>query len=395
MRVILMGAGASKSYDKSPTGTKMPIAKDFFPTFFKLNIANNPWVLRGAIAEYIRNERGIDNPDEYLNSGIDIEELHSEIALKLSKSSKIERFQYAKPYQELLFLFASTLNEIGNGEVSKAHLDLANFLNPEDTIITFNWDTLMERALMETKHWKVDDGYAIEPNKVFRDGWITPNLTPPTSAPKIIKLHGSVNWLTAHTVYDKEKLVLSHALPAESLFIYEHTTKPYDTHQGRYMDGYVPLTYGYYPPNLTDVPGLAAPDDRVFVRITPKYPWTPKGSSGKSGLVSMPLIIPPVKQKNYDFFGDLFTNLWQKAQQALQTCDEIIIIGYSFPQTDLQSQTLFTKAFMNRKSLPKITIIDPFPNRPAQKFRIDLGIPDTHLKVITTPFEGMKTLDLL
>ena len=39
MRAILLGAGASKSYDQSPTGQRMPIARDFFDTFDKLDLS--------------------------------------------------------------------------------------------------------------------------------------------------------------------------------------------------------------------------------------------------------------------------------------------------------------------------------------------------------------------
>ena len=35
MNVVLLGAGASKAYSNSPTGRKMPIAKDFFQTLNK------------------------------------------------------------------------------------------------------------------------------------------------------------------------------------------------------------------------------------------------------------------------------------------------------------------------------------------------------------------------
>jgi hypothetical protein len=377
----------------------MPVALDFFPTFFSLDIASNPWALRDGLDYYLRHECGIEDPDEYLMSGVDIEAIHSEIALKLAgvarNESSIARIVYSKPYIQLMFLFAATLNEIANGPVSSCHHDLACFIEPQDVIITFNWDTLMERALSETGRWRVDDGYGVKPHSIFRDGWEEPAVGHPVSSPKIIKLHGSTNWLTAYPTYEKQELVLTHALPAESLFVYEHTTKPYATYAGRYMGGYAPLTYGYYPPNLTHVPGRAAPEGFKIVQFRYKLPWIPEGGADDSGMASMPLIIPPVREKSYEFFGGLFENLWSQAEQSLRICDEVILIGYSFPRTDLRSHTLFTRAFMNRNSIPQISIIDPNPDRPAEKFRMDLGIPDSHLRVIRAPFEGKATLDQL
>lgn len=394
MRVILLGAGASKSYGASPTGQRMPIAKDFFPTFFRLNAAANPWVLRDGLITYLQTEKGINDTDAYLSAGVDIEEIHSEIAVRLASVEKeaggFDRIVLSRPYNQLLFLFATTLNEIANGPVSQSHIDLAESLRPDDVVLTFNWDTLMDRALMEVAGWSVDSGYVIKPHSVFRDGWNGPETR--SSPNKLIKLHGSVNWLTAHPVYEGEELVLTHALPAESLFVYEHATRPYATHAGRYTGGYAPLTYGYYPPNLTDVPGRSAPDGHLILKVQPRMPWMPEGQAGKKGLPSMPLIIPPVKDKSYKFFGTLFETLWQEASAALQACDELLIIGYSFPRTDLKSLDLFKDAFMRRKSVPRVTIVDPNPHRPREVFHFELGIPVSHLHVVASPFLGQETI---
>jgi hypothetical protein len=130
----------------------------------------------------------------------------------------------------------------------------------------------------------------------------------------------------------------------------------------------------------------------VIVQLRPKFPWVPDGEADDSGLASMPLIIPPVREKSYEFFGSLFENLWLQAEQALQACEEIIVIGYSFPRTDLRSHTLFTQAFMKRASVPRVTVIDPNPERPAEKFSMELGIPSAHLHIIGGPFEGAETL---
>ncbi len=77
MRVFLLGAGASKGYGSSPTGHRMPIARDFFDTFDQLDISANPWVLIEGLLGYLMN-KGIVDPHAYLRSGIDIEALHSE-----------------------------------------------------------------------------------------------------------------------------------------------------------------------------------------------------------------------------------------------------------------------------------------------------------------------------
>ena len=399
MRVLLLGAGASKSYAESPTGCRMPVAADFFSTFFDLELAANPWVLRDGLIYYLQKMEGINDPDRYLLSGINIETIHSELALQLAEYMSIpksfERLVVSKAYIQLMFLFSVTLNEIANGPVSQPHVELAQNLGPRDVVITFNWDILMERALMNNHSWRVDYGYGVQPYRIFRDTWEYPNKQKTETGAKILKLHGSTNWLTAHPTDEDNELILTHGLPENSLFVFERATVRYATHAGRFMKGYGPLTYGYYPPNLQDVPGRKVPDGYVLVQMHPNFTWMPKGEGDSSGLVSMPLIIPPVREKTYDLFGDLFSNIWQQAQEAIQKCNEIVVIGYSFPRTDLRSHALFVQAFLKRKSIPHIFIIDPYPNKFVDKFKLEFGIPSSHLRVLDEPFIGAKSLSKL
>ena len=98
-------------------------------------------------------------------------------------------------------------------------------------------------------------------------------------------------------------------------------------------------------------------------------------------MVSMPVMIPPVKEKSYDMFGGLFTTLWDQARIALTTVDHLIIIGYSFPPTDYASNQLFLDAFTRRKTIPRVTIIDPSPERVRGKLVYEFGIPEECLTI--------------
>ena len=385
MNVLVLGAGASKSYSDSPTGERMPIANDFFNVFTKLAISENPFVIIGAIVNYIEKKKKIAIA-EYFSGKNSIEEFHSEVERDfiqtLKRENLAEFYLPQKANSELIFLFASVINEIQNGPISKPHCNLAKLLSPKDAIVTFNWDTLMDRALNQTTEWSTDNGYFVVPKRIYRDGWVPPrtNSEKHDKCPLLLKLHGSTNWITSHTILQKGKPVLSQAASSDTLHVYESTTKPFPAYEGRYMDGYEPFSYGYYPPNIPDK-GKKADDGHVIVSFTQRTPWRPKIEGDKSGLTSMPLIIPPVEQKNYDMFGSLFDNIWGKAEDTLKEAEHIIIIGYSFPKTDQQSNELFIKAFMKRNSIPKISIIDPTPENIADKFKHDFGIPSGNLKV--------------
>lgn len=371
----------------------MPIARDFFQIFDQLEISANPWVLQEGLLGYLA-KTGIESPHDYLRSGIDIEELHSRIEKDRDQAIAegrefIEYMQEQRAFTELSFIFASVINEIQNGPVSAPHRSIARHLTNVDTVITFNWDTLMDRALSVETDWNIDWGYGVMPRSVFADGWRPSEEQPKdVQAPALLKLHGSTNWITAYVILDEGKPVLTHDLAPDTLHIFERSSEPYACFAGRYMAGYEPYSYGYYPPNLMDVPGRAAPDGMVIMRVRPRVPWRKEGTAPDGGLVSMPLIIPPVKQKTYEMFGSLFSNLWSSAEDALAQADEILIIGYSFPRTDLQSHLLFQNAFLRRTSVPKVTIIDPAPQYVAEKFRNELGICGDKLMVIHDYFSA-------
>jgi len=392
MKVFLLGAGASKSYAASRTGVRMPIARDFFETFDQLAISTNTWVLQEGLIGYL-DQRGIE-PFTYLRSGIDIEEFHSRVAKDLfaakGSGQELAWIWPWKAYNELVFLFASVLNEIQNGPLSASHVQLARHLQDTDVVVTFNWDTLMDRALESETHWSVEEGYGITPRQVFDRGWRDPVLSIKMPSPRLIKLHGSTNWLTAHPTMESGHFELTHSLDPATVHIFRHADAPYSCFAGRYMAGYEPFSYGYYPPNL-NAPGKAAPEGHVYIRAR-TIGLRPEGTSDDHGLVSMPLIIPPVREKTYDLFGGLFGQLWADAENALATADEIVIIGYSFPRTDTRSRALFTRAFMRRHDMPKVTIIDPAPEKVAELFATEFGIRETHLRVIKDYFS--ETFDL-
>ena len=380
MQVALLGAGASKSYDQSPTGERMPLARDFFETFNRMKLAANPWVLIDKLCGYIIEVKKAD-PYTYLSSGVDIEELHSEIGdyLEGNKGDFLKQFVARGAYTQLVFIFATVINEIQNGPTSSVHLRIAKCLSPRDSIITFNWDTLMDRALSEAG-WSVDSGYGIGPYAIFRNGWSEP-VTNHRSGIKIHKLHGSTNWLTGYPLNLNDQMLLGHALDPGSVFIYESSEHPYDTYDGRYIGGYQPFSYGYYPPNLLDVPGVSAKEGHVFVQVTPHFSWSPRGASGKKGIISMPLIIPPVKEKKYELFGGLFKSIWSQAENDLVNADHIAIIGYSFPRTDHRSNELFRQSFGRRSTIPVVSIVNPDPDYVTSKFLLEFGIPQSNIRI--------------
>ena len=403
MNVIILGAGASKAYNDSPTGQKMPIANDFFKTFHNLDIASNSWVLIGFIINYFAKYRKKEFLD-FLNFNEDIEVLHSEVKNKLidslmssntnyfNKEEMMDNMLHYKAYLEIIFLFTSVINEIQNGPVSKPHLNLIKYLNPEDSIITFNWDTLMDKALNESTDWNTSEGYYVKPSKIYINGWVDADTGIEKNYPYIIKLHGSTNWITSHLIPEKGKLEMLQETNADDFYIYESTIDPYSTYDGRYIPGYTDFSYGYYPPNLP-LKGKKIPDGMMLMKNIIRTGFNPKGEADSYGLVSMPLIIPPVHNKEYDFYGDIFSTLWKKAEEDISKAENIILIGYSFPITDIRTNNLFKSAFSQRNTMPQIIIVNPNSAQIEERFIYEFGIKKENIKVFNEYFDEQFDLN--
>lgn len=246
MRTFIIGAGASKAYSSSPTNCTMPIANDFFNTFQNLDISNDLWVLIGDIINIGKQDFDIDIND-FFASSFDIEDFHTHVEKKLLEQMKEDSISnniyYYKAYLQLIFLYTSIINEIQNGPTSNAHVKLVKSLRKDDSIITFNWDTLIDRALYENTNWKTDFGYCLKPEKIYKDQWTdveecTHEYT------KLIKLHGSTNWLATYPDPDREQLLkLNQKIDNSSFYIYEHTHNPYHCYDGRFKGPYEPFSY--------------------------------------------------------------------------------------------------------------------------------------------------------
>jgi len=399
MNVFILGAGASKGYKESKTNQSMPLANDFFKTYNKLDISTSPYVLVGDIVNYLRDNKNM-GIEEFYYYNANIEEIHSEINEKLIDCLKVsgtasfceKTFKLWRANSQLVFLFNSVINEIQNGGVSKTHVNFIDCVNNEDTIITFNWDTLLDRTLKEKhKKWTTDNGYYINPKAIYRDKWVASRKCGIKDYPLLLKLHGSTNWLTSYLSQENGEIFLSQATANEIFYVYEYCTEPYSTYRGRFLSGYEDFSYGYYPPNIPEKPKMR--EGYYTISVKTSFDSRIKNNDcADIGLTSMPLIIPPVKNKEYDLYGSLFDCLWNKAEEKLRETEKIYIIGYSFPTTDIKSVELFKRAFSQRKSMPEVIVINPFPQQIHEKLKFEFGIDDEHLRIREECFDETFSL---
>ena len=70
-----------------------------------------------------------------------------------------------------------------------------------------------------------------------------------------------------------------------------------------------------------------------------------------------PVLVPPTLRKKLKEYG--IGHLWDKADQAISAADNITIIGYSFPDADIEAKWLFKRAVAKGGKKPSLTIVDP------------------------------------
>jgi hypothetical protein len=296
MRVFLFGAGASHSYGRSPTGVMPPLATGFFRAFNDLDISGDPEVKIGNILGYVRDTRGIDAMD-FMNFNENIESFLSEVEAKIHTPAQLtslpigERYRCVRLYDEMVFLFSAVLNEIQNGPVSVEYAQLVSTLEKDDTLVTLNWDTLLDRALADCGRWFPDDGYSVAFEAIYNKGFRKSVAS--RSKWRLLKLHGSTNWFLPYSTRNFETGEVV-ALAEGGPFCFHDAPQGFPAYHDRGRGGYEPFSYFYYPP---DLPG------------------------GSRRIPTIPLLVPPIRDKDYRRMAPFLDALWTEAARAIECCD--------------------------------------------------------------------------
>jgi hypothetical protein len=241
---------------------------------------------------------------------------------------------------------------------------------------------LLDRALAATGGWSPNAGYGISFSASLDGNWrkrVIGAVAYKTNW-KLLKLHGSVNWLVPYTGVRLDSLEYSSIAPrSKEVFLYWQTTLRYKTHRGRWRGGYAPTCYAYYPPNL---PGryfrpqdIAAPKGHALLSITPLTIYAALKEPNDSGVPSSPLLITPVRQKAYAVHGGTIQSLWAQTEVAIKNAARLVIIGYSFPETDTRAIGLIRKA-MKSATMGAIEIVAPDADQIVARLKRNLGESD-------------------
>ena len=383
MRAFLLGAGASHAYVDSPSGVRPPLARGFFEAYCALPLSQDLHVLVGFTVNYVRDTRSLD-PVNFCSWNENIEDFLSEIDSQLSDASRLESMDfgdlvtYSRAYDEMIFLFSSVLNEIQNGPVSPQYSAFVSLLEPTDSLITFNWDTMLDRALYESGRWTPDSGYLLDFEALYENGWRKPSTILANATYELLKLHGSTNWLmpywSVHFGYRKRAfgnpMVDPHNPP---IFCFVRSDRTYPTFKDRSRPGYQPFSYYYYPPDLPISGG--PPPDRTWISVSVNLLSDEfvKVSEGGFPSAAMPAIVAPVRYKQYGIIGGALDKIWAEAESRVSVCDELVLIGYSFPPTDTRAWELLERACSRRDSRLRVTVVNPHADELVTRLIDGLG----------------------
>jgi hypothetical protein len=219
-----------------------------------------------------------------------------------ARSRRVARALVANEYGVLKNAVREWFAEIQRGAAlkSSAYQDFArNVVAKGDCIVTFNYDVSLERELRMAGKFEVGDGYG----RPFEG-------LPGKSDTKVLKLHGSTNWLA---------LLFGGMTSGSSAF------QPGNTLGARPA----------IPKNELSFLGYTDAVDPAF---------------GKGG-AALPVMIFPARSKDFNFaastgieYAGFWDDLWERANAAVQSAARVVICGYSLLPVDERARTLLLTA---------------------------------------------------
>ena len=305
-KIIVLGAGASMGSKRYPVmssfheaRTCMPSAENFFYDISKVNKSDNcpaqsinilAFMYEGLNQLITRlwsiNKEGFD-PEEWKEVNIEEVMTFFEVSSKMLPSGCDEQIMFEKAHEYLLDFLFPTVPMICDGQHCEYLMDVFHHMNKEDTIISYNWDTIADFSL-EFVNAPQFNNYV---NYLKRGDGKQENIH---TEGLLLKLHGSFNWMICH----------------QSDCIY----------------------------NGKIIPPVNSNNNLLKLQDTFKCQHCGSDNLEK-------FIVPPVSNKMIHE-NSFLRNQWILAREKLLSVDELIFIGYSFPPTDYYSEWLFRQLRM-------------------------------------------------
>jgi hypothetical protein len=281
--VIFLGAGATRGAEfvKKSTGPLPPLDRDFFTQAQRLS-AKKPRALLDSLVEDVVTTFGNNftlSMEGYLTR---LEQL-TNVLDEYRFQGRPPRNRFRLMRDNFLQVLAALLDEsVGREPDCAYHKRLIDRLSVDDTLMSLNYDWLIDHSLMKLGlgKWNPRSGYGVKTYAqgkrgtgttywACKDGKGRPRY--PKRTIKLLKLHGSMNWFPVPNAQHRPRLEMRQRW----------------WHQ----------------------------NGRPRFEITPPE-WNKKTRSG------------------------VYLPVWRSARKALEKAKALVFIGYSLPETDLPVQAL-------------------------------------------------------
>lgn len=196
---VILGAGASRGASCfEDVWAQSPLDTDFFGQIDRLKAIPEGAIL-GELAEFARNEFGVSHNllmEAFFTQLESLNEFYSE--LKIDRGPRVRTYQsHLERFPRYLAAVFRALRAIGSGLTCSYHEALAKSLRAGDTILSFNYDCIMDCALRDqsAKKWHANRGYGTEIQN-GTNNWHdhSGRGRVATNTIKLLKVHGSLNW---------------------------------------------------------------------------------------------------------------------------------------------------------------------------------------------------------
>jgi hypothetical protein len=195
--VVVLGAGATRGAsfirEDQPARVLPPLDRDFFAQVNKIRTDQDNVE---TLLEFKHGEFGFEN--QSMEAFFTHVEFLNTLETELRKKKGPKPVRYRKQLETFKQVLAAVFEESLEGNECRYHEALVKVLQPEDVIISFNYDCLIDVALQKHggKRWEPRTGYGISV-KTGSEAW-TPTKKgkgPGYSNPvKLLKMHGSLHW---------------------------------------------------------------------------------------------------------------------------------------------------------------------------------------------------------
>lgn len=296
--VFFLGSGFSKAIDNN------------YPVLSELSkeIQNNLSTEKKSVGIHYREEI----PTQYKSN---IETLLTFLSSKLPYKTAVQNLADETLYIDIANQISAYFEKKDtNLDDNDSIYKLGEYIVKNDiTSITLNYDTILEKVIINylSKHVG-NSGQIAQMNRHYENFYNVPitNLRNRAGGshfitdmnsrnfnfPKILKLHGSINWLYTGNSFN------------EPIYCKDFT---YEKDEFKYL---------------------------------------------RAGLNTM--IVPPVLDKSRAYNHIILESLWKQAFDKLKNAKNIYIYGFSFPPTDLSIRFLFQSALSNNHKQPQIFVIN-------------------------------------